>query len=49
MHSVVGPPDADLGVHLHVGITLANKVMPIMTALLNYYPHLLALSVFSPW
>ena len=37
------------GVHVHVGISSANKVMPIMTALLNFYPHLLALSASSPW
>ena len=37
------------GVHVHVGISSANKVMPIMTSLLNYYPHLLALSASSPY
>lgn len=37
------------GVHVHVGIRSAHKVMPIMTSLLNYYPHLLALSASSPW
>ncbi|ORA79248.1 glutamate--cysteine ligase [Mycobacterium malmoense] len=37
------------GVHVHVGISSANKVMPIMTSLLNFYPHLLALSASSPW
>ncbi|WP_375486630.1 glutamate--cysteine ligase [uncultured Mycobacterium sp.] len=37
------------GVHVHVGISSAHKVMPIMTALLQYYPHLLALSASSPW
>ena len=37
------------GVHVHVGIAAANKVMPIMTSLLKYYPHLLALSASSPW
>lgn len=37
------------GVHVHVGIASADKVMPIMTSLLNYYPHLLALSASSPW
>jgi len=36
------------GVHVHVGIASAAKVMPIMTSLLNYYPHLLALSASSP-
>jgi carboxylate-amine ligase len=37
------------GVHVHVGISSANKVMPIMTSLLKYYPHMLALSASSPW
>ena len=37
------------GVHVHVGISSANKVMPIMSSLLQYYPHLLALSASSPW
>nr|WP_156671381.1 MULTISPECIES: glutamate--cysteine ligase [unclassified Mycobacterium] len=37
------------GVHVHVGISSPHKVMPIMTSLLNYYPHLLALSASSPW
>jgi carboxylate-amine ligase len=37
------------GVHVHVGISSAHKVMPIMTALLQCYPHLLALSASSPW
>jgi glutamate---cysteine ligase / carboxylate-amine ligase len=37
------------GVHVHVGISSANKVMPIITSLLNQYPHLLALSASSPY
>lgn len=37
------------GVHVHVGISSARKVMPIISSLLNYYPHLLALSASSPW
>lgn len=37
------------GVHVHVGIRSASKAMPIISALLNYYPHLLALSASSPW
>ena len=37
------------GVHVHVGISSANKVMPIITSLLNHYPHLLALSASSPF
>ena len=37
------------GVHVHVGISSAHKVMPIITSLLDYYPHLLALSASSPF
>ncbi len=37
------------GVHVHVGVSSAHKVMPIITSMLNYYPHLLALSASSPW
>ena len=37
------------GVHVHVGISSAHKVMPIITSLLNHYPHLLALSASSPF
>lgn len=37
------------GVHVHVGIRSASKAMPIVSGLLNYYPHLLALSASSPW
>jgi carboxylate-amine ligase len=37
------------GVHVHVGISSAHKVMPIVSSLLLYYPHLLALSASSPW
>ncbi|NDZ95028.1 glutamate--cysteine ligase [Streptomyces sp. SID6673] len=36
------------GVHVHVGISHRDKVLPILGALLNYYPHLLALSASSP-
>lgn len=36
------------GVHAHVGISSKHKVMPIVTSMLNYYPHLLALSASSP-
>ncbi|MEY1677414.1 glutamate--cysteine ligase [Gordonia sp. ABKF26] len=36
------------GVHVHVGISHRDKVLPILDALLNYYPHLLALSSSSP-
>ena len=37
------------GVHVHVGISSAHKVMPIITSMLNHYPHLLALSASSPF
>ena len=36
------------GVHVHVGLPERDRVMPILSALLNYYPHLLALSASSP-
>ncbi|ALG83560.1 glutamate--cysteine ligase [Gordonia phthalatica] len=36
------------GVHVHVGIDDRDKVLPILSSLLNYYPHLLALSSSSP-
>ncbi|KWX67279.1 glutamate--cysteine ligase [Mycobacterium sp. NAZ190054] len=37
------------GVHVHVGVSSAHKVMPIITCLLRQYPHLLALSASSPY
>ena len=37
------------GVHVHVGLSSAHKVMPIISSLLNQYPHLLALSASSPY
>jgi carboxylate-amine ligase len=37
------------GVHVHVGVRSAHKVMAIITSLLNHYPHLLALSASSPF
>jgi carboxylate-amine ligase len=37
------------GVHVHVGISSAHKVMPIISSMLNHYPHLLALSASSPY
>ncbi|GAA4755800.1 glutamate--cysteine ligase [Gordonia alkaliphila] len=36
------------GVHVHVGISHRDKVLPILSGLLTYYPHLLALSASSP-
>jgi glutamate---cysteine ligase / carboxylate-amine ligase len=37
------------GVHVHVGISSAHKVMAIITSMLNHFPHLLALSASSPF
>jgi carboxylate-amine ligase len=37
------------GVHVHVGIESRAKVLPILNALLTYYPHLLAMSASSPF
>jgi carboxylate-amine ligase len=37
------------GVHVHVGVSSAHKVMAIISSLLNQYPHLLALSASSPF
>jgi len=36
------------GVHVHVGLPEQRRVMPVLSALLNYYPHLQALSASSP-
>ena len=36
------------GVHVHVGLPAQERVMPVLSALLNHYPHLLALSASSP-
>jgi len=37
------------GVHVHVGVRSAYKVMPIVTSLLTWFPHLQALSASSPF
>lgn len=37
------------GVHVHVGITSAAKVLPLLNGLLPYAPHLQALSAASPF
>ena len=37
------------GVHVHVGIDSRDKVLPLIDALTNYGPHLLALSCSSPY
>ncbi len=36
------------GVHVHVGIGHRDQVIPVVTSLLNYFPHLQALSASSP-
>ena len=36
------------GVHVHVGLAERERVMPVLSGLLNYYPHLQALSASSP-
>ena len=37
------------GVHVHVGVSSAAKVLPIVSSLLTWYPHLQALSASSPF
>jgi glutamate---cysteine ligase / carboxylate-amine ligase len=37
------------GVHVHVGVRSADKIMPIVNALLQYIGHFLALSASSPY
>ncbi len=36
------------GVHVHVGVAHRRQVMPIVSSLLNHFPHLQALSASSP-
>ena len=36
------------GVHVHVGLPAEERVLPVLSALLNYHPHLQALSASSP-
>ncbi|MCR6030409.1 glutamate--cysteine ligase [Nocardioides sp. zg-579] len=36
------------GVHVHVGLPEQSRVMPVLSSLLNHYPHLQALSASSP-
>jgi len=36
------------GLHVHVGMPERSRVMPVLSALLRYYPHLQALSASSP-
>jgi carboxylate-amine ligase len=37
------------GVHVHVGVPSRDRVLPILNALLTYFPHLQALSASSPF
>ena len=37
------------GVHVHVGVRSVEKVMPIVTSMLTWFPHLQALSASSPF
>lgn len=37
------------GVHVHVGVDSRSKALPAVNQLVNYYPHLLALSASSPY
>jgi len=37
------------GVHTHVGVESRDKVLPLISALLVYYPHLEAISASSPF
>jgi carboxylate-amine ligase len=36
------------GLHVHVGVRRRDQVLPIVTSLLNHFPHLQALSASSP-
>ncbi len=36
------------GVHVHVGVPHREQVMPVVSSMLNHYPHLQALSASSP-
>lgn len=37
------------GVHVHVGVTAQERVIPLLNALLAYIPHFVALSASSPY
>ena len=37
------------GVHAHIGLDHINKAMPALNYLIQYYPHMLALSASSPY
>src|SRR5690606_12021086 len=37
------------GVHVHVGIEDRDKVLPILRAMLTYFPHLQSLAASSPY
>ncbi|WP_028659436.1 glutamate--cysteine ligase [Nocardioides insulae] len=36
------------GLHVHVGLPVRERVLPVLSAMLTYYPHLQALSASSP-
>lgn len=37
------------GIHIHVGVTSRDKVLPIVNAMAGYLPHFLALTASSPY
>jgi carboxylate-amine ligase len=37
------------GVHVHIGLNRRDKAMPVLDALVNYFPHFQALSASSPY
>ncbi|MEN2745411.1 glutamate--cysteine ligase [Sinomonas halotolerans] len=37
------------GVHVHIGLDRRDKAMPVLDALVNYFPHFQALSASSPF
>ncbi|NUP73839.1 MAG: glutamate--cysteine ligase [Sinomonas sp.] len=37
------------GVHVHIGLDRRDKAMPVLDALVNYFPHFQALSASSPY
>lgn len=37
------------GVHTHIGVTHRDKILPLLSGMLTYAPHLQALSASSPW
>lgn len=37
------------GIHVHVGMPVRDRVLPVLNSLLRYFPHLQALSASSPY